>query len=123
MEIDFPVNLLKFVKKGSVLVSENNIQSVKISFDNNMISIDLLDIEFNIPSNVGIFTRLSEAREFANLLKKRNYTLCISYKGKTVMKIGKDAQPKLSRLIIRSDAVEVSNLRELRKLDKRLRLK
>ena len=123
MEIDLPVDLLKLVKKGNLVVSENNRQSVKISFADNLISIDLLDIEFNIPTSTGIFTRLSEAREFAKLLKKRHYTLCISHKGKIVIKLGKDAQPKLSRLFTRSDAVEVSNLRELRKLDKRLRLK
>ncbi|MDX1596214.1 MAG: hypothetical protein R3327_04670 [Nitrosopumilaceae archaeon] len=123
MEIDLPVNLLKLVKQGSLVVSENNKQSVKISFNNNSVLIDLLEMKFNIPTNTGIFTRLSEAREFAKLLKKRHYTLCISHKGKTVIKLGKDAQPKLSRLITRSDAVEISNLRELRKLDKRLRLK
>lgn len=123
MEIDLPIDLLKLVNKGSLLVSENNKKSVKISFDNDFVLIDLLDIEFNIPTNSGIFTRLSEAREFAKALKSKNFTLCISYKGKIILKLGKDANPKLSRLITRSDAVEVSNLRELRRLDKRLRLK
>jgi len=123
MEIDLPIDLLKLVKKGSLLVSENNKKSVKISFDDNLVLIDLLDIEFNIPTSSGIFARLSEARKFAKALKSKNFTLCISHKGKIVIKLGKDANPKLSRMITRSDAVEVSNLRELRRLDKRLRLK
>jgi hypothetical protein len=39
------------------------------------------------------------------------------------MKLGKKAKPKLSRLITKSSAVEITDLRELRKLDKRLRQK
>ncbi len=123
MEIDLPIDLLKLVKAGSVEVSENNKKSVKFSFQNNKITIDLLDVAFNVPTTKGIFTRLSEAREFAKSLKKKNLTLCISHNGKIVMKLGKEAKPKLSRLVTQSSAVEITNLGELRKLDKRLRLK
>ena len=103
MEIDLPIDLLKLVKKGSLLVSENNKKSVKISFENNIVLIDLLDVEFNIPKTSGIFARLSEAREFAKALKSKNFTLCISHKGKIVIKLGKYANPKFSRIITRSD--------------------
>ena len=67
--------------------------------------------------------RLSEARRFAKYLKEKNLTLCISNKGKIVMKLGKEANPKFSRMITRSGAVEITDIRELRRLDKRLRLK
>ena len=39
------------------------------------------------------------------------------------MKLGKEAKPKLSKMVTRSNAVEITDLRELRRLDKRLRLK
>ena len=123
MEIDVPVELLKLVRAGSVEISENNKQSVKFSFADGNITVDLLDIMVNIPTTKGVFTRLSEARTFAEKLKKRNLTLSISNKGKVVMKLGKNANPKLSRMITKSSAVEITNLNELRKLDKRLRLK
>ena len=123
MEIDFPADLLKLVKAGSIEISENHKKSVKFSFQNNKITVDLVDISINIPTTKGVFARLSEAREFAKNLKKKNLTLCISHKGKIVMKIGKEAKPKLSRMITQSSAVEITNLRELRRLDKRLRLK
>jgi arginyl-tRNA synthetase len=123
MEIELPVDLLKIVKAGSLEVSENHKKSVRFSFNEKKITVDLLDIKFNIPTTKGIFTRLSEARNFAKTLKKKNLTLCISHKGKIVMKLGKDAKPKLSRMITQSSAVEITDLRELRKLDKRLRLR
>ena len=123
MGIDLPADLLKLVKEGSIMVSENSRKSVKFSFEKNTVIVDLLEIDFNIPTTKGIFTRLSEAREFAKKLKGKNLTLCISHKGKIVMKLGKNAKPKLSRLITQSEAVEISDLRELRRLDKRLRLK
>lgn len=123
MGIDFSADLLKLVTEGSIQVSENDKKSVKFSFEKNTITVDLLDIEFNIPTSKGIFARLSEARNFANSLKQKNLTLCISHKGKIVMRLGKNAKPKLSRLITQSQAVEITDLRELRRLDKRLRLK
>lgn len=123
MEIDLPTELLKLVRAGSVEVSENNKKSVKFSFVKNKITIDLLDISFNVPKTKGTLSRLSEARKFAKSLKKKGLTLCISNKGKTVLKLGKEAKPKLSRLVTASDSVEITNLRELRKLDKRLRIK
>jgi len=123
MGIDFPINLLKIVKAGSLDVSENQKRIMTFSFKNNKITADILDITFNIPTTKGFFTRLSEAREFAKRLKKKNLTLCISHKGKIIMKLGKEAKPKLSRMITQSSAVEITNLGELRKLDKQLRLK
>lgn len=123
MEIDFPLDLLRVIRAGSVEISENHKKSVKFSFHDNKITVDLLDVSFNIPTTKGIFARLGEARRFAKNLKKKNLTLCISHNGKIVLKLGKEAKPKLSRMITQSSAVEITNLSELRRLDKRLRLK
>ena len=120
MWIDLPISLLNFVNGGSLSVIENNKKTVGILFDQNKITIDIQDITFNMPVTKGIFTRLSEAREFASHLKKKNLTLCISNRGKIVMRLGKEANPKFSRLLTQSSAVEITDLIELRKLDKRL---
>ena len=123
MRIDLPADLLRLVTAGSLVVSENHKKSVKVSFEKNTIAVDLLDIQLNIPTSKGIFTRLSEARDFAKNLKEQNLTLCILNKTKPVLKLGKDAKPKLSRMVTQSKSVEITDLRELRKLDKRLRIK
>jgi len=123
MEIDLPINLLRLVKTGSLDVSENNKKTITFSFSENKITVNILDITLNISTTKGILTRLSEAREFAKHLKEKNLTLCISHRGKIVMKLGKETNPKFSRMITQSEAVEITDLQELRRLDKRLRLK
>lgn len=120
---ELSLKLIKGIKTGSLYVSENGTRSLQIVADGNDKIIDITDFSFNTPSTQEILTKLSEARKFAEKLKKQNITLRISHKGKMVMKLGKEANPKLSRLITRSDAVEITDIRELRVLDKRLRLK
>jgi len=123
MDTKLPISLLKCIRNGSIGIKEEGKQSVNINAKDNKITIDILDFSINTTSKIGILTKLSEARELAKNLKDQNLTLCITNKNKTVMKLGKEAKPKLSRLITQSSAVEITDLSELRRLDKRLRLK
>ena len=91
--------------------------------DHDTITINLVDISFNVPPYTTILSKISEAREFAKKLKDNHLTLCIEHNGKVIVKLGKKANPKFSRLLTRSNAVEITDLHELRKLDKRLRHK
>lgn len=116
------IKLLKSIKSGKLEIKEKNKKSMQFVADDDVKTINLLDVSFNIPKSQGMLSRLSKAREFAKELKNQNITLCISHKNKTVMKLGKEAKPRLSRMVTRSSAVEITDLRELRKLDKRLRL-
>lgn len=120
---ELSLQLIKGITSGSLYVSENGKKSLQMTADRNDKIIDIIDFSFNTPSTQDIFTTLSEAKEFAEKLKKQSITLHISHKGKMVMKLGKEANPKLSRLFTKSDAVEITDIRELRVLDKRLRLK
>lgn len=120
---ELQIVILKGMRSGSLYVSENGKKSLQMTADGNDKIIDIIDFSFNVPTTHDIFAKLSEAREFAEKLKKQNITLRISHKGKMVIKLGKEANPKLSRLITRSGAVEITDIRELRFLDKRLRLK
>ena len=120
---ELSLKLIKGIKTGSLYVSENGKKSLQIVADGDEKIVDIIDFSSNIPTTQEIFTKLSEAKKFAEKLKQQNITLRISHKGKMVMKLGKEANPKLSRLITRSDAVEITDIRELRILDKRLRLK
>ena len=122
MENKLPIALLKFFKDGKITIKEDNKKSVQLKFKDKTITINLIDISFNVPNSMDFFSKLSEARNFAKQLKENNLTLCILHKGKPVMKLGKEAKPILSRLVTKSGSVEITNLRELRKLDKRLRL-
>lgn len=123
MDTRLSVDLLKGIKSGTLEIKENNKESMQFIADKNIITINLIDLSFNIPVYANILSKLSEAREFAKNLKENHLTLHIAHNGKVVMKLGKKAKPKLSRLITKSSAVEITDLRELRKLDKRLRQK
>jgi GTP1/Obg family GTP-binding protein len=123
MDTRLSVDLLKGIKSGTLEIKENNKESMQFIADKNIITINLIDLSFNIPVYTSILSKLSEAREFAKNLKENHLTLHIAHNGKVVMKLGKKAKPKLSRLITKSSAVEITDLRELRKLDKRLRQK
>ena len=70
---------------------------------------------------INIFTKIAKARDFGKLLKKNDQTIVLCYKGKPVMKFGKEANPKLSLLVTFSRDVEITNLFGLRRLDKNLK--
>ena len=123
MDTELSVSLLKWIKSGNLEIKENDKKSVQFIANNNTITINLVDISFNIPPYATILSKISEAREFAKKLKDKHLTLCIEHNGKVIVKLGKNTNPKLSRLLTQSSAVEITDLRELRKLDKRLRHK
>ena len=50
--------------------------------------------------------------------KNVNVTLEVLHKNKLVLKMGKNAKPKLSTLVTMSKDIEIVDLKELRKLDK-----
>ncbi len=123
MDTKLPVKLLKCIKNGSMEIKEDGKKSARLIAKDNKITINLIDPSFNIPTSMGILKKLSEARNLAKNLKDEKLTLCISNNNKLVMKLGKEAKPKLSKMVTLSNAVEITDLRELRRLDKRLRLK
>ena len=123
MDNILPVRLLRWIKTGRIELSENEKKTIEITFRDDKINVNIIDFSFKVSRSKGVFARLSKAREFAKKLQEKNLTLIISHKNKIVMKLGREAKPKISKLITRSNAVEITNLRELRRLDKRLRLK
>ena len=123
MDSKLPAQLLNCIKTGKIVIKEDGKKSVEVKINDKKIDVDLMDVTFNVPQKMGILTKISEARDFAKNLKEQNLTLCILNKTKPVLKLGKDAKPKLSRMVTQSKSVEITDLRELRKLDKRLRIK
>lgn len=123
MDSMLPTMILKSIKKGKIKIKENDKNSVEINVENNIINVNLIDVSLNVPPNMGILKKLSEARDFAKNLTDQDLTVKISNRGRPVLKLGKGAKPKFSRLVTKSKSVEIIDLRELRKLDKRLRLK
>jgi len=58
----------------------------------------------------GKFTQL---KDIAVELKDEGLTVTISYQGALVLTVDSEANPKFSRLVTRTNAIEINNLRKL----------
>ena len=72
---------------------------------------------------IGLFDKLKTAREFSHKLTNNGLTLSFLRKGKEAITLGKGAHPTLSRLITRSDDIQIDSVRESIKLSRDLKNK
>jgi hypothetical protein len=130
---DILTQCLSCVTSGSVRVDVDNQTAIEIdaySKSKSDISINIEEHGDNLltgalvgeddEEKVGLLDRLSNARQFAYSLASNDLTLSVLYKGKEVMMLGKNAKPKLSKLVTRSNHIQIKSLRGLRKLDQEL---
>jgi hypothetical protein len=137
---------LKSVTSGSVELYASDKPALKLEVINNKIdkkiNINFLEPElFNIDiakdeveENIGFFDKLKNAfditkmildkdeqvlsfsKKFAQYLTDNNVTVSFSRKGKEAITIGKEAKPTLSRLLTKSDDVQIKSPKEAAKL-------
>ena len=112
-----PSNFLSFFQKGNLKVTCDELPSINFSVQGNSKIIDVLDIPIKLSHKFGWIKQLSEAKELASSLKDQNITLEIKLQGDTVMKLGKDANPKMVKIITLSNNIEISDLKKLKKLN------
>ena len=67
-------------------------------------------------SEKNLFEQFSIIKNFAQKLSDNNITIVLLRKGKEAIVIGKDANPTLSRLLSRSDDVQIKSVTESSKL-------
>ncbi len=88
--------------------------------DNNrtIVKLDLLEPTFfNAPDDqTGLFDKLRTATEFAQKLTDNGITLSLSRKGKEAITLGEGARPSLSRIITKSDDIQLNSVKESVKL-------
>lgn len=87
-----------------------------------MITVDLLEPEFfRTSEEIGLFDKLKTAKEFAQKLTDNGLTISFLRKGKDAISLGKDAKPTLSRLITRSDDIQIDSVKEITNLKRDLK--
>ena len=122
-----------YVTNGSVRVDIDNQTAIEIKGHSkdkkSNLSIDIEErgdrlfaaaLVHDDEEKIGLLNRLSNAKQFADYLDNNDLTLSVLYKGKEVMILGKNAKPKVSKLVTRTNHIEIKSLRGLRKLDKEL---
>ena len=109
---------LKSATSGSLNINFADKPAVKIIAETDRIAVDLLqpDIFAVSEDDTGLFDKLKTASEFGRKLSDNGVTLSFLRKGKEAMRIGKDAKPTFSKMISRSDDLQVTSVKEFAKL-------
>ena len=110
------------VKSGEVTLITGGVEALQIKAEDNKIELSIVNKEFfkdvlgSAGSGTSIRSKLAPLKSIAMDLKDEGLTVTISYKGDLLVTIGSEAKSKFSRLVTRTDAVEINNLRKLIKL-------
>jgi len=116
-----PAGIMGLMESGTVTVSEGGEPAVRVSAGGGEVTVDIVSLPVPAPAASRALATLSEARGLARELGERGLTLTVCSAGRPVIRLGRLARPRMSRLVTRSGDVEVTDLRELRRLDRRLR--
>jgi hypothetical protein len=116
--IDRLSKALRSAKEGTLTISVENQPAAKIAISNGTLAVDLLEPTiFRIPEDdTGLFDKLKTASEFARKLSDNGVTLSFLRKGKEAVRLGKDARPTLSKMVTRSNDIQLNSAREFVKL-------
>lgn len=115
---DWLSKALASAKSGRITINIADKPAATIDAETRQILVDLLQPTiFRIPEDdTGLFDKMKTTSEFGRQLSENGVTICFLRKGKEAIRIGKDAKPTLSKLITRSDDIQMSSVRELTKL-------
>ena len=132
--VDSLFKILSSVTSGSVKLEVANQPAMKIEInrndvqvdddDNNrtLVRLDLLEPAFfSVPDDqTSLFDKLRTATEFAQKLTDNGITFSLLRKGKEAITLGKEARPSLSRIITKSNDIQVNSIKESAKLKNEL---
>ncbi|HEY7571788.1 MAG TPA: hypothetical protein VH796_10505 [Nitrososphaeraceae archaeon] len=120
---------LKQVKAGAIDIEMEGQSALRIEVNKlkETVSIDFIHpkvLRLAEPKNkrrLGLFEKLKTAKEFSQSLADNSLTLVFLRKGKEAITLGREADPKLSKLITGSDDIQIDSVRESIKLGRDLK--
>ena len=129
--LDLLAKSLKTIIAGAIDINMEGKAALRFEVDKGQerINIDFIhpDVlqlaESDTEDRIGLFDKLKTAREFSHKLTNNGLTLSFLRKGKEAITLGKGAHPTLSRLITRSDDIQIDSVRESIKLSRDLKNK
>jgi hypothetical protein len=124
------LKILKSVRSGSIKLQVANRPALKIEINRNdlvvdsaassktILKLDLLEpTVFSVSDDqTSLFDKLRTAAELAQKLTDNGITLFLLRKGKEAITLGESASPSLSRIITKSDDIQVDSIKESAKL-------
>ncbi|MFL6321458.1 MAG: hypothetical protein ACJ72Q_13400 [Nitrososphaeraceae archaeon] len=125
--LDLATKSLKTVTAGKINIDMEGQPAININVDKEKekIKIDfihptIIETESGNENRPGLFDKLKTAKEFAQKLTDNGLTLAFLRKGKEAIILGKEAHPTFSRLITRSDDIQIGSVRESTELGREL---
>jgi hypothetical protein len=120
---DWLTQSIKTAETGRIRINIKDEPAVQIDIKRDNISIDLLQPTLFKASEdeTGLFDKLKTAKEFAQKLTDNGLTLSFLRKGKKALILGKGAKPTVSKLITRSDDMQINSIKESGRLKRDLK--
>ncbi|PWU82240.1 MAG: hypothetical protein DLM72_02745 [Candidatus Nitrosopolaris wilkensis] len=122
---DWLVRSMRRARTGSIKLDIEGQPAVKIDIINNgnKIMVDLLQpVFFRTPEDeTGLFDKLKTVKEFARKLTDNGMTISFLRRGKEAVTIGRDAKPTLSKIITKSDDVQINSVTQTSNLKRDLK--
>lgn len=122
MLIDILIKGLSYIN-GNIKIAIKNNDSLRIETADKKIKLNIIDASiFDTPleilkeNKIDFFEYMKEAKEFGHILSKNELTLYILNKGENTITLGKNASPSFSKLITRSDDIQIDSIRKSIKL-------
>ena len=118
-------NLVRLLKlpKGKINIQIDNKPSLSLDFRQDKLLVDVKDSSIfemieEEENDQGLFEKIKEAKKVAQILDNNNLTISILRKGKKAISLGKEANPTLSKLLTRSNDIQIDSVRQVAKLGK-----
>lgn len=119
--MQLPTWLGHVLKSGEVSLFTNELKAFQLKVENKKIDLNIIDKELlKVLLRPGAGTKgksllkmITLLRKIAKELKGEGLTITISYRGRTVLTLGSGANPQISQLITRTNAIEINNLSKL----------
>jgi hypothetical protein len=113
--------LVHAFKSGEASLFTDGMKTLQLKVENKKIDVNLINKELLktiLRVEVGakgksLQERLTLPKNIAEELKRDGLTITISYKGCIVLTLGSGANPTLSKLVTRTNAIEINNLSKL----------
>jgi len=117
--VQLPTWLGHVIKSGEVTLFSGDVEALLLKAENKKIDLNAVNKEFlkDVVGSMGggksVRSKLTQLKNIARELRDEGLTITISYKGDLVLTVGSEANPKFSRLVTRTNAIEINNLRKL----------
>jgi hypothetical protein len=109
---------LRSASKGSIGIQLGGEPAATITIEDRRVTVDLLrPAAFQLSKDeTGLFDKLKTASEFGRKLSDNGMTLSFRRMGKEAVRLGSEAKPTFSKLITKSDDMQMTSIKEFGRL-------